>query len=445
MKHLTTFLLLFSIFSAHISAQAPFNDICADAADLSALLGQGIGQKQTTDSYSNVDATGEPELAEGLEGYWFDADADGNDVSVDQSVWFRMEGDGNTYQFMTINCSGAALYSDDTQMALYRGNCNALTLVAANDDLQPFWDVNYGWYYSWTDAKLDEGETYFLMVDGYNWNDGDNFQGVAQGSFCLTVMQTTNMGEHNACSGALGIDDIFEPSGAGLSFVGPFDNTPEGSGIVPNPNAETLGTECWEDGPTEDGSVWFKFTGDGNSYTITHTYCDDDNLAYMFAWDSQMALYTGSCGELVPVGCFEDFDTDNNGFWSEVGFDSEEGEEYFLRFDGFHWTNNGAEWTADGAFCLQAFDGNVNAVESLEVVAMDAFPNPTSNGRITLSWPGSDAVADIAVFDIKGRRIIGLRQVVRESTLDLDLPAGSYVLKMRSASTTSSTTIQVIR
>jgi hypothetical protein len=94
---------------------------------------------------------------------------------------------------------------------------------------------------------------------------------------------------------------------------------------------------------------------------------------------------------------------------------------------------------------LQAFEGNVNVVESLEVVAMEAFPNPMSNGRLTLSWPGADAVADVAVFDIKGRQIMGLRQVVRETTLDLDLPAGSYVLKMRSASTTSSTTIQVIR
>ena len=87
----------------------------------------------------------------------------------------------------------------------------------------------------------------------------------------------------------------------------------------------------------------------------------------------------------------------------------------------------------------------MNVVESLEVVAMEAFPNPTSNGRLTLSWPGADAVADVAVFDITGRQVMGLRQVVRETTLDLDLPAGSYVLKMRSASTTSSTTIQVIR
>ena len=416
MRHLVS---LFSamLFAFAANAQAPVNDVCSGAIDLSGMLGNGIGAQQTSDTYSNMDATGEPELADALEGYWFDADSLGNAVSVDQSVWFKMQGDGGTYQIVTTNCAGAAFYSNDTQMALYKGSCDSLELMLANDDLMFLWDANYGWYYSWIDARLEDGEEYYLMVDGYNWNDGNNFQGVAQGTFCIAVTETTNMGDHNACSGALGIDEIFEPNGDNLSYVGPFDGTAGGSGIAPNENAEPLGIECWADGPdasgNEDASVWFKFTGDGESYTISHTYCDDDNTVWWFGWDSQMALYKGVCGELVPVACSEDYSTDDNQWWAEVGFDSEEGVEYYLRFDGFLWEYEGATWTANGAFCLEAFPGNVNGMNELEAVALDVFPNPSAGRHVSLSWPGSESVADVAVFDLTGRQVAGLRQVVR--------------------------------
>ena len=444
MKRFFTFIS--ALLLAHMAtAQAPANDLCSGAIDLSDLLGNGIGVQQTSDTYTNIDATGEPELADALQGFWFDQDSAGNDVSVDQSVWFTMQGDGGTYQIVTTNCAGAAFYSNDTQMALYKGSCDALELVLANDDLMPFWSANDGWYYSWIDARLEEGVQYHLMVDGYNWNDGDTFQGVSQGTFCISVTETTNMGEHNACSGALGIDEIFEANGGALSTVGPFDGTAGGSGISPNDDAETLGIECWEDGPTEDASVWFKFTGDGESYTISHTFCDVDNIVWWFGWDSQMALYKGVCGELVPVACAEDFSTEDNQWWAEIGFDSEAGVEYFLRFDGFLWENNGFTWTANGAFCLQAFPGNVNGIDELEPVSLTAFPNPSVGGSVSLSWPGMESVADVAVFDLTGRQVAGLTQVVRNEMVNLNLPQGTYVVKMRTETSSATTQLQVVR
>ena len=449
MKHLF-FALLFGFgLSSAIHAQAPENDLCAGAIDLSNLLGQGIGQLQSSETFSNLNATGESELSAGLEGYWFDTAPGGSDVSVDQSVWFKMEGDGGTYQIRTTNCAGAAFYSNDTQIALYRGSCESLELVAANDDLMPFWDANYGWFYSWIDAQLVEGEQYFLMVDGYNWNDGDTFQGVAQGTFCLFMTETTNMGEHNDCSDALSIDDIFEPNGNSLSVVGPFDGTASGSDVGPNENAETLGIECWQDGSNgagnEDASVWFKFVGDGESYTISHTFCDEDNLVWWFGWDSQMALYKGVCGELVPVACAEDFNTEDGQWWAEVGFDSEEGVEYFLRFDGFLWDYNGATWTANGAFCLEAFPGHVNGMTELNTVELDVFPNPSAGDQVALSWPGVEPFADVAVFDLTGRQVAGMTQVSRNESVNMDLPPGTYLIKMQTETSTASTQLQVVR
>ena len=66
------------------------------------------------------------------------------------------------------------------------------------------------------------------------------------------------------------------------------------------------------------------------------------------------------------MACSEDIDFDEGWYWSQVGFDSEEGEQYYLRFDGYHWINSGNEWSAEGVFCLRADMGNVNTTEEHE-------------------------------------------------------------------------------
>ena len=50
-----------------------------------------------------------------------------------------------------------AMYADDTQMALYSGACDDLTLVTANDDMAYMWASEWGWWYSFLDFKAEEG------------------------------------------------------------------------------------------------------------------------------------------------------------------------------------------------------------------------------------------------------------------------------------------------
>ena len=116
MKH-AFFLSVGFLFVSTAFAQAPVNDLCSEAIDLTEHLGQPIGAAQSAGSFSNIGATGEAELEAGLVGSWFDTGTDGTEVSVDQSVWFHFTGDGNVYQFITWNCPGSALYSNNTQMA----------------------------------------------------------------------------------------------------------------------------------------------------------------------------------------------------------------------------------------------------------------------------------------------------------------------------------------
>ena len=84
------------VFSAACWGQAPANDLCDQAIDLTEHLGFDIGDLQTTESFSNLDATGEPDLAVALSDIWGDDDSLETGASVDQSVWFPFNGDGHT-------------------------------------------------------------------------------------------------------------------------------------------------------------------------------------------------------------------------------------------------------------------------------------------------------------------------------------------------------------
>ena len=421
----------------------PGNDLCSDAFDISELIGNEMGVLTEVGPFTNVGATAEDGLSDDLIGAWLDSDSAGFQPSIDQTVWFHFTGDGNTYQFRTKNCPGAAFYSNDTQLALYSGACDDLSLVGANDDLMGFWSSDWGWYYSFLNFKAELDVDYWVMIDGFNWNDGDTFQGVSDGTFCISSVKLNPMTDHNTCTDALALDGILSTTDGSSSDFGPYDNTVLGSNIMPDPNAEAIGIECWEDGPTENGSVWFTFTGDGNPYTISTSYCGDDNLVYYWAWDTQMAIYTGDCGELAPVGCSEDFDFENDMYWPEVGLDTQEGVTYYVRIDGFNWTYNGYEWTAEGAFCLQAFDGNINGISQVTPLDVNFYPNPC-HGDITLTWEGGDDVADVVAFDQLGKKAGVFLNVRKGQSINLNVSSGIYILNIRSDNHRGSVTVDVL-
>ena len=84
--------------------------------------------RQTSSSYSNIDATGEPEDRSGVKNSLVRR-LFGQCVSVDQSVWFKIQVPKEyilSPTKMTANCAAKAFYSNDTQMALYKGSCDVL-------------------------------------------------------------------------------------------------------------------------------------------------------------------------------------------------------------------------------------------------------------------------------------------------------------------------------
>ena len=447
MKYFYTGVLavLFVFVSAAASfAQAPANDLCIDAIDINEIFSTELGEQLNVGPFSNVEATGESELAAGLVDDWFDPLEGETLPSVDQSVWFRFTGNGETYQITTYNGPGAAMYANDTQAALYSGTCDDLTLVTANDDLNGFWSANFGWYYSVLNFTAEAGVNYWLMVDGFNWEDDDAFQGISEGTFSLRAVNAEPLIDRGVCSAARPIDEVFNSSTTAAQFVGPFDDTELVTGLGVDYEADMTGAECWEEG-TDDGSVWFSFTGDGNSYYLGMFQCQLSNatFVYYFGFDNQLALYKGTCDGLVPVGCSEDINQADGEYWAEIGFDSEEGVEYFLRHDGYHYSNQLNEWSAEGTFCLTSTLSNTTiGISEVDAPVFSVFPNPTAEG-VTITWTGDDNLADVTAFDLAGKEVAFYSNVQRGQNQDLGLPSGIYSLRVTTETTSGIIRLQV--
>ncbi len=102
------------------------------------------------------------------------------DLSLDHPLWFSFVGDGNTYDFLTTNCgflSEDYITDGDTQMALFAGDCEGLSALDCNEDIQSGPE-----YPSGLTLVSTPGVMYYLLVDGYVDEDYD-----AAGSYCVEV------------------------------------------------------------------------------------------------------------------------------------------------------------------------------------------------------------------------------------------------------------------
>ena len=85
---------------------------------------------------------------------------------------------------------------------------------------------------------------YWLMADGFNHYDGDPWQGVAQGTFCIGGIGVEPLTEHTECSASRNIDALFEATSASTPDSSDLSMTRKG-GIGTSLEADMLGTECW--------------------------------------------------------------------------------------------------------------------------------------------------------------------------------------------------------
>lgn len=198
---------------------SPFDpaDECEDAVNLSALMGQGVNNPQSSPSWNNSEATTEGDPEEGWECFG-EPDGSGSGPSLENTVWYTFMGDGEVYEITTTDCGGEISdYIDDgdTQMAIYAGSgCDDMIPVVCNDDIEG--TPPEGPYPAGLILETIAGQQYFMMVDGFAGSDGE---------FCIQFTQLDNVtcsdismgasnGQPDVCFGevtVLSIEDVVIP------------------------------------------------------------------------------------------------------------------------------------------------------------------------------------------------------------------------------------------
>lgn len=186
-------LLCFMAISTWAFAQ-PANNECSGAIDLSSSLGQGADNTITVGPYDNTSAT--TEASDPTEGFscFGEPDGSGTGPTLENTLWFSFTGDGNVYfiEATSVGCSltGAGINDNDTQIAIYSGECGSLSPVTCNEDGPNLTGSTYpaglGFY-------ARDGVEYYMLVDGFNYNGS-----ISEGEFCLEFTQAPEVLCNNA-------------------------------------------------------------------------------------------------------------------------------------------------------------------------------------------------------------------------------------------------------
>jgi hypothetical protein len=189
--YVSSFLCCLSLaLSISVYAQ-PGNDICSSAIDLQEFLPASQGQP-LAGPYTNVGATGNDVDIASVTGCWLDdltGSADGSSPQVDATVWFHFQGWDGTLMLYVQPCdTSLAFISEDTQMALFSGECDSLQLVSCNEDVDA---VNFN-YWSGITTSVQANTSYYVAIDGFNYSGfGSPDLPLTTGEFCFSFTQPT--------------------------------------------------------------------------------------------------------------------------------------------------------------------------------------------------------------------------------------------------------------
>lgn len=219
---------------------------------------------------------------------------------------------------------------------------------------------------------------------------------------------TVHLPPNDACAGATNIDNLLDGSPNIPQVSTLYDNTSYTSTGEP---AVTAG--CFFNDDILRHTIWYTFTGDGNTYRIRSVQCTATN--YITDGDTQVAIYTGNCDDLTLAACNDD----ESGSLLNISVDipTQAGQTYRMLVDGYG--------NAQGEFCLEVTNLSPSAVTEISRTNIRISPNPTS-GLVHLANVEADLVQ---VFDVAGRLV--LAQARPGASLDLTrVPAGTYFLKI---------------
>ena len=239
-------------------------------------------------------------------------------LSLGKGIWFTYTPLLNG--MVTISTCGSSF---DTALGVYTGSCGALVSTACNDDDGPACTGNN----ASVSFSGSAGATYFILAGGYSGNSGD-----------LRIVASSPANDH--CPGALPLADA-------TPFTMSTTNATSGGDPVP-PCQSNFGK-----------GVWFAYTAPASG-TVQVSTCGS-------GFDTLLAVYSGVCGQLVPVACNDDDGPACTGNNASVQFAATQGVTCYILAGGYAGNS-----------------GSLTIVASI----MPVLTIAQAGGRVSISWPG---------------------------------------------------------
>lgn len=289
---LLTLLLFWSVF---LAAQAPPNDNCSDAIDVT--LNEIVAfntTEATTDGPLHLDSP---------------CPSSSND-SLFRDIWYRFTPDFTGLADWTL-CSTADF---DTKIAVYNAGATCPLedgdLLTCNDDFGGC-DANT----SRIIFDVEAGQSYLLRLGGW----GETAPGEAgSGTFVIEEFVTTLANDFCAQATPISLVDNYQFTNIDATTDGPMQ---------PNNSA------CFGFGdPNVQADIWYSFTSPITG-TVEWSTCDQINF------DSRLAVYGPNIGCTPSADQLYACNDDGSGcsfYTSRVVFSVQEGDTYLLRLGGWN-------------------------------------------------------------------------------------------------------------
>lgn len=321
----------------------------------------------------------------------------------DDDVWYSFTATNPVQQIKLLNIAGS---TTDLYHSLWTGTCGALTLVpdSCSDNETS------------TPENLVVGQIYFVRVYTYTSTAGQAT------TFDICIGTPPPPPANDNCAGAIAIA-VDEQFCSGSNTNG--NNTgATGSGVAQ--------AECFGSGGTND--VWFSFVVPVNTASV------DISTEFLGGTllDTQIALYDGTCGNLVEQDCAQDGTVElENGFsWNSTISDAAVtvGQTYFVRVSSYSNTQS-------GSFCLDISTNETLANTDFDKKNFTVYPNPVKD---VLNVSYVENISTVAVYNMLGQEVALKTMNANEGQIDMSaLASGTYLVKVKTDATVQ--TIKVVK
>ncbi|HRX27923.1 MAG TPA: T9SS type A sorting domain-containing protein [Saprospiraceae bacterium] len=303
-------------------------------------------------------------------------------------VWFSFVATATTHQISLLNVAGS---TTDLYHSVWAGTCpGGLSLVAGTCS-----DPNIS-----NPSGLTIGNTYYIRVYSYG-----------------STSQTTTF---NVCVGT-------PPPPPDNDLC--VDATVLNCGDIDIPGTTTSGTDnnpgtCSTAGDGSSAGVWYTFTGNGNQMIIT-VNADPGNADDLN--DSQLAIYSGTCGSLTCVTGNDD-NTPPGGSGSQVTFTSIFGTTYYAYVDGYS-TNSGdflisLECPPENNVCSNAIELANGGSGTITDISFDGTTNSgESDGSCGFTGEGDLFYSITTDDDGSGSEDLTVTATISSGSLDISIYA----------------------